>query len=422
VNPIDVTDVSVHTYTTPGVYPVVVTVMDDDGGVNQAIYQYVVVYDPNDGFVTGGGWIYSDAGAYLPDPTLEGRASFGFVSKYTKKDTSPIGQTAFHLNVADLNFHSDTYQWLVIAGNNAKFKGDGTINGKGHYGFMITATDGQYKDPNLSDAFRIKIWDKNDNDLVVYDNKSGLPDDDPAGTELGGGNVVIHDGGDKLVADSLISQQVIGNPLLQDVLDEHVEAAIRYWADRNVPAQNLQALRQVDVYVAELNGPQLGLASSSNVVWIDRDAAGFGWDLDSHTSGGMDLLHVIRHELGYEHTSQPFDVMAATLYPRVEWGHGEYVNLLVDTGEWQLGLAPLPVSVDEPLNHKTADDAANNVGLWVGWKIDSMLLPTPKPIDSSMVSFTESSGNDASVLADYLDEETELIEEELLNLLVKSRD
>ena len=95
VNPIDVTDEVTHTYTTPGVYEVAIFVTDDDGGVNQAIYQYVVVYDPNDGFVTGGGWIYSDAGAYLPNLTLEGRASFGFVSKYTKKDTLPIGPDGF---------------------------------------------------------------------------------------------------------------------------------------------------------------------------------------------------------------------------------------------------------------------------------------------------------------------------------------
>jgi hypothetical protein len=410
VNPIDVTDVSVHTYTTPGVYPVVVTVMDDDGGVNQAIYQYVVVYDPNDGFVTGGGWIYSDAGAYLPDPTLEGRASFGFVSKYTKKDTSPIGQTAFHLNVADLNFHSDTYQWLVIAGNNAKFKGDGTINGKGHYGFMITATDGQYKDPNLSDAFRIKIWDKNDNDLVVYDNKSGLPDDDPAGTELGGGN--------KLVADSLISQQVIGNPLLQDVLDEHVEAAIRYWADRNVPAQNLQALRQVDVYVAELNGPQLGLASSSNVVWIDRDAAGFGWDLDSHTSGGMDLLHVIRHELGYEHTSQPFDVMSTTLWPQLEMGLGEYVDLPVDAIGNHTSFEPLQANAVEPLDG--ANDNPNDVALQIGWQVSlELLLPAALP-ENDKLMLDRADDNNAALLGDVLDAETEVIDEELLELLART--
>ena len=43
----------------------------------------ITVYDPNAGFVTGGGWIDSPLGAYIPDPALAGRANFGFVSKYT---------------------------------------------------------------------------------------------------------------------------------------------------------------------------------------------------------------------------------------------------------------------------------------------------------------------------------------------------
>jgi hypothetical protein len=46
-----------------------------------------VVYDPSGGFVTGGGWINSPAGAcklaWCTDETV-GRANFGFVSQYRK--------------------------------------------------------------------------------------------------------------------------------------------------------------------------------------------------------------------------------------------------------------------------------------------------------------------------------------------------
>jgi len=37
-----------------------------------------------------------------------------------------------------------------------------------------------------------KIWDKDNGDVVVYDNKIGEPDDVYAGTEIGGGNIKVH--------------------------------------------------------------------------------------------------------------------------------------------------------------------------------------------------------------------------------------
>ncbi len=88
---------------------------------------------------------------------------------------------------------SDTYQWLVVAGPQAKFKGDGAINGEGSYGFMITAVDEALTPSADVDLFRIKIWDKDNNDEVVYDNQMGDPDDADPTTEIGGGSIVIHD-------------------------------------------------------------------------------------------------------------------------------------------------------------------------------------------------------------------------------------
>jgi len=184
-----------HTYTTPGVYTVKLTVTDDDGGVGQSIHQYVVVYDPAGGFVTGGGWIDSPVGAYPADPSLTGKANFGFNAKYKKGQSTPDGNTQFQFKVADLKFQSTSYEWLVVAGAHAKFKGVGTINGSGNYGFMLTATDGQVNGGGGTDKFRIKIWDKNNGDAVVYDNQMGQGDDSNAGTALGGGSIVIHKGG-----------------------------------------------------------------------------------------------------------------------------------------------------------------------------------------------------------------------------------
>lgn len=165
-----------HSYSVPGVYTIKLTVTDNDGDAsNEAIYQFVVVYDPSAGFVTGGGWIDSPAGAYTNDPSLTGKASFGFVAKYKKGANVPDGNTQFQFKAGDLNFHSTSYEWLVVAGNKAQFKGEGTINGQGSYRFMIWADD------DSPDTFRIQI---SGDTGIIYDNGSQQ--------SLGGGSIVVH--------------------------------------------------------------------------------------------------------------------------------------------------------------------------------------------------------------------------------------
>lgn len=180
-----------HTYAAAGVYTVTFTLADDDTGSDVATFFYVVVYDPDAGFVTGGGWINSPVGAYPADPSLTGKASFGFVSKYKKGMTTPDGQTQFQFHAAGLNFHSTSYEWLVISGPKAQYKGTGTINGAGEYGFLLTANDGQANGGGGVDRFRIKIWDKATG-TIVYDNQIGDSDTGNATTALGGGSIVIH--------------------------------------------------------------------------------------------------------------------------------------------------------------------------------------------------------------------------------------
>jgi hypothetical protein len=171
-----------------GVYTIEVRIDDGDGGVGVAQVQ-VVVYDPSAGFVTGGGWIQSPVGAVTTMPAITGRANFGFALRYARGATVPSGQTELQLQSARLDFHSSAYEWLVITGGKAQFKGTGTVNGAAGYSFLVTVADGKLS--GGPSRFRIKIWNAAG---IVYDSAPGAPDDVDAANPaiLGGGSVVIH--------------------------------------------------------------------------------------------------------------------------------------------------------------------------------------------------------------------------------------
>ena len=93
-----------------------------------------------------------------------------------------------------------------------------------------------------------------------------------------------------------------------------VQEAIDQWADSGIDPDLVAGLWQVDVRIEDLSDNQLG-AASGNTVWIDCDAAGYGWSLDINnplSSTHVDLLSVVAHEfghvLGFGH-----DMMGATL-------------------------------------------------------------------------------------------------------------
>lgn len=185
-----------YTFTSAGVYKVTLTVTDNgnlSGTANtvNGLDALVVIYDPNAGFVTGGGWINSPAGASAPMPELTGKVTFSFVSKYQNGATVPIGHTGFEFKAGALNFSSTSYEWLVISGaRKAQYKGFGTINGSGNFRFMLTAIDGDQPGGGGQDKFRIRIW--SDTNGLIYDNQLNAPDSDDPTTVLGGGSIVIH--------------------------------------------------------------------------------------------------------------------------------------------------------------------------------------------------------------------------------------
>jgi len=182
-----------HAYAAPGLYQVTITVTDDDGGSVSYVHDYVVVFDASGGFANGGGWFNSPAGAYTPndpsDPDVTGVARFAFVSKYNKGATVPTGNAAFRFQAGDLDFESTAYDWLVVSGTKATFRGTGTLNGAAGYRFTITANDGTTKSGGV-DQLRVRIW-QTASGTLVYDNQAGAADDAAPTTAIGGGQINV---------------------------------------------------------------------------------------------------------------------------------------------------------------------------------------------------------------------------------------
>ncbi|MFZ5920951.1 MAG: BMP family ABC transporter substrate-binding protein [Chloroflexota bacterium] len=167
-----------HNYTTSGVYTVTVTITDAAGASDTGAFQYVVIYDPSGGFVTGGGWFI--------DPASGAKAHFGFNPKY-HKDGTLKGETEFKLD--GLKFKSVTHDWLIISGAKAMFTGTGSVNGSGSYRFFVNVIDG--KIAGGADRLRILIWDEATGE-VIYDNQPGASIFADPVTVIGGGSIVVH--------------------------------------------------------------------------------------------------------------------------------------------------------------------------------------------------------------------------------------
>ena len=173
----DTSLVATHNYTDTGVFAVTATVTDIFGDEHVIVYEYVVVFDPTAGYVTGNGKFDSLAGNWTPDPTIEGEVKIGFHAKFKKGVLE--GEVKIDIKDADEKFRSDELEVFVVAGNYAfvsgfgRFKGDDTDT---IYDFVVTLIDGEYDDGDGPDLVRAIIRLQSDPSVVLYDSQAGESD------------------------------------------------------------------------------------------------------------------------------------------------------------------------------------------------------------------------------------------------------
>lgn len=181
-------------FKTFGVYRVQMNVTDGSGVTGSTsmvggLDANIVIYPSSGGYVAGAGWINSPAGAYVANPSLKGKGSFGFVSPSARTTKTVGGETEFDLHLPGFRFNALNFESQTVSGAKSQFRGTGTVNGAGSYSFVVTATDGNQLG-GAPDTFRIRIWNKATG-ATVYDNEMGSPDNADPVTPVGSGSSIV---------------------------------------------------------------------------------------------------------------------------------------------------------------------------------------------------------------------------------------
>ncbi|MGW0807765.1 hypothetical protein [Nonomuraea sp. NPDC002799] len=160
-----------HVYTRPGMFTIKTEVADDDTGSGDSEV-LVIVYDPDAGFGTQGGWLNSPAGAVTAEPSAAGKGHFQSNVKYLPHDEGPVpsnGKVSFRVDGSAFDLDSATLEWLVVTPDDKiAVKGTGSVGGQPGYGFV------QYSYDAAPDGVRLVVWPLSAGaypaDVRTYDN------------------------------------------------------------------------------------------------------------------------------------------------------------------------------------------------------------------------------------------------------------
>lgn len=176
------------------------------------------------------------------------------------------------------------------------------------------------------------------------------------------------------------------------------------------------------VELDDLPSGQLG-AAFEHTITLDTNANGAGWYMDRYalSVGQVDLLTVLAHEighvLGYDHSDNAFDVMAATLplATRRLPGPGG-LQMAIDT------LRPLSIVTSTAVRHAAltqtnASCTSTLLDLAASPELDGWLEPL---VTQWLIAASGSSTATGALIDDSLIERPAALEEELLEVLARS--
>jgi hypothetical protein len=164
-------------------------------------------------------------------------------------------------------------------------------------------------EPGSSDSIAITVWNKNGG-LWFASHWDGTKTVEQI---LAGGNLQVRPAA-LMVDGEKSSGGMNSRPLTDQILTSIFDQAIVWWRREGADDADLNALRNMHIEAADLDGQTLGY-STPEAIYIDRDASGYGWFVDatpsdslefrrgaaisSEVQGRVDLLTVIAHEIGH---------------------------------------------------------------------------------------------------------------------------
>ncbi|RKY94827.1 MAG: hypothetical protein DRQ01_01400 [Ignavibacteriae bacterium] len=122
------------------------------------------------GMLFANGWVNSEEGFYLPDPSVTGKLFFNINLRNRFNAGEPTGRVKINLRRENFRFRSNECEWLLIENSVATVLGKGQVNGAGNYGFLIEAYSEIEGIECPQGGLRIVIWDIDDGERIVYDN------------------------------------------------------------------------------------------------------------------------------------------------------------------------------------------------------------------------------------------------------------